>query len=128
MIVSSGSWVCTVLTRAGLQQARRRMIQLKMKIASLGLAGGRSYDRTNSLPTPTMKESQLLREKTTSSRSFFQHVQTLCMPSVIDLHTHATPGHVTSFVCSRNTSDRWHDHATGEDLRARRVDRDRGET
>ena len=38
------------------------------------------------------------------------------MPSVIDLHTHATPGHVTSFVCSRNTSDRWHDRATGEDL------------
>ena len=40
-----------------------------MKIAPLGLAGGRSYDRTNSLHvrTPTMKESQLLREKTTSS-------------------------------------------------------------
>ena len=34
-----------------------------MKIAPLGLAGGRSYDRTNSLRTPTMKESQLLREK-----------------------------------------------------------------
>ena len=39
-------------------------------------------------------------------RSFFQHVQTLCMPSFIDMHTHATPGHVTSFACSRNTSDR----------------------
>ena len=38
-----------------------------MKIAPLGLAGGRSYDRTNSLRTPTMQESQLLREKTTSS-------------------------------------------------------------
>ena len=38
-----------------------------MKIAPLGLAGGRSYDRTNSLRTPTMKESQRLREKTTSS-------------------------------------------------------------
>ena len=38
-----------------------------MKIAPLGLAGGRSYDRTNSLRTPTMKESQLLRERTTSS-------------------------------------------------------------
>ena len=38
-----------------------------MKIAPLGLAGGRSYDRTNSLRTPTMKEGQLLREKTTSS-------------------------------------------------------------
>ena len=38
-----------------------------MKSAPLGLAGGRSYDRTNSLRMPTMKESQLLREKTTSS-------------------------------------------------------------
>ena len=38
-----------------------------MKIASLGLAGGRWYDRTNSLRTPTMQESQLVREKTTSS-------------------------------------------------------------
>ena len=38
----------------------------QMKIAPLGIAGGRSYDRTNSLRTPTMKESQL-REKTTSS-------------------------------------------------------------
>ena len=58
-------------------------------------------------------------------RSFFQHVQTLCMPSFIDMHTHATPGlgHVmTSFACSRNTSDRslaWHDRATGEDLLVR---------
>ena len=43
------------------------------------------------------------------------------MRSVIDLHTHATPGHVTYFVCSRNTSDRWHDRATGEDLRARSI-------
>ena len=76
-----------------------------MKIAPLGLAGGRSYDRTNSLRTPTMKESQLLREKPLP-RSFFEHVQTLCMPSFIDMHTHATPGHVTSFACSRNTSDR----------------------
>ena len=39
---------------------------MDMKIASLGLAGGRWYDR-NSLRTPTMQESQLLREKTTSS-------------------------------------------------------------
>ena len=52
-------------------------------------------------------------------RSFFQHVQTLCMPSFIDMHTHATPGHVTSFACSRNTSDRslaWSRHRRGEDL------------
>ena len=51
-------------------------------------------------------------------RSLFQHVQTLCMPSFIDLHIHATPGHVTSFAStssSRNTSDRsrWHDRTTG---------------
>ena len=44
-----------------------KWLELKMKIAPLGLAGGRCYDRTNSLRTPTMKESQLLREKTTSS-------------------------------------------------------------
>ena len=46
-------------------------------------------------------------------RSLFQHVQTLCMPSFIDLHIHATPGHVTSFACGRNTSDRslaWSHH------------------
>ena len=55
-------------------------------------------------------------------RSFFQHVQTLCMPSFIDMHTHATPGHVTSFACSRNTSDRslaWSRHRRGEDLLVR---------
>ena len=59
----------------------------------------RSYDRTNSLRTPTMKESQLLREKMLP-RSLFQHVQTLCMPSFIDLHTHATAGHGTLFACT----------------------------
>ena len=61
-------------------------------------------------------------------RFFFQHVQTLCMPSFIDLHTHATPGHVTSFVCSRNTSDRslaWSRHRRRS---TRAIDRDRGET
>ena len=53
-------------------------------------------------------------------RSFFQHVQTLCMSSFIDMHTHATPGHVTSFACKLQSKplpiDRWHDRATGEDL------------
>ena len=61
-------------------------------------------------------------------RSLFQHVQTLCMPSFIDLHTHATPGHVTSFGCSRNTSDRslaWSHHRRRS---TRAIDRDRGET
>ena len=44
------------------------------------------------------------------------------MPSFIDMHTHATPGHVTSFACSRNTSDRslaWSRHRRGEDLLVR---------
>ena len=96
-----------------------------MKIAPLGLAGGRSYDRTNSLRferTPTMKENQLLHEKPLH-RSLFQHVQTLCMPSFIDLHTHATPGHVTSFACSRNTSDRSLAYCShhGRSLRARSI-------
>ena len=77
-----------------------------MKIAPLGLAGGQSYDRTNSLRTPTMQESQLLREKTTSSVFLSTCSNAVHMPSFIDMHTHATPGHVTSFACSRNTSDR----------------------
>ena len=63
-------------------------------------------------------------------RSFFQHVQTLCMPSFIDMHTHATPGHVTSFACSRNTSDRslaWSRHRRRSTSTCA-IDRDRGET
>ena len=99
-----------------------------MKIAPLGLAGGRSYDRTNSLRTPTMKESQLLREKPLPW-SLFQRVQTLCMPSFIDLHTHATPGHVTSFACSWNTSDRSLAYCSHHGRRSTcAIDRDRGET
>ena len=35
----------------------------------------RSYDRTNSLRTPTMKENQLFREKTTSTCSNAVHAQ-----------------------------------------------------
>ena len=60
------------------------------------------------------------------SRSLFQHVQTLCMPSFIDLHTHATAGHVTSFACTKLQSKHfrrslaWSHHT--KDLR------DRGET
>ena len=64
-------------------------------------------------------------------RSFFQHVQTLCMPSFIDMHTHATPGHVTSFACSRNTSDRslaWSRHRRRSSTSTCAIDRDRGET
>ena len=99
-----------------------------MRIAPLGLAGGRSYDRTNSLRTPTMKESQLLREKTTSSVfastcSNVVHAQFHWLA-----HTHATPGHVTSFACSRNTSDRslaWSHHRRRS---TRAIDRDRSET
>ena len=74
----------------------------------------RSYDRTNSLRTPTMKESQLLREKTTSS--FF--VSTCSNPVHAQFHWIAytrNTRHVTSFACncSRNTSDRslaWSHH------------------
>ena len=83
-----------------------------MKIAPLGLAGGRSYDRTNSLRTPTMKESQRLREKTTSS-VFVSTCSNAVHAQFHWQHIHATPGHVTSFACSRNTSDRslaWSHH------------------
>ena len=62
-------------------------------------------------------------------RSLLQRVQTLCMPSFIDLHTHATPGHVTSFACSWNTSDRSLAYCSHHGRRSTRViDRDRGET
>ena len=67
--------------------------------------------------------------KKTFHRSLFQHVQTLCTLSFIDLHTHATPGHVTSFACSRNTSDRSLAYCSHHGRRsARAIDRDRGET
>ena len=46
----------------------------------------RSYDRTNSLRTPTMKESQLLREKTTSS-VFVSTYSNAVHAQFIDLHT-----------------------------------------
>ena len=51
------------------ESPNRKILYSQMKIASLGLAGGRWYDRTNSLRTPTMQESQLLRGKTTSRMS-----------------------------------------------------------
>ena len=76
--VQSGQFISTATTTSAIDmsilsdnirfsvQAKHKDTKL-MKITPLGLAGGRSYDRTNSLRTPTMKESQLLREKTTSS-------------------------------------------------------------
>ena len=74
----------------------------RMKCASLGLAEGRK----RSLPT-------LLREKTTSSVFVSTCSNPVHLPSFIDLHTHATAGHVTSFACTKlhstcspNTSDR----------------------
>ena len=60
----------------------------KMKIAPLGLAGGRSYDRTNSLRTPTMKESQLLREKNHFlGLSFNMFKRCACPVSLTCIHT-----------------------------------------
>ena len=51
-----------------------------------------------------------------------QHVQTLCMPSFIDLHTHATPGMWRRLLAVETLPiDRWHDRTTGEDLRARSI-------
>ena len=66
----------------------------------------------------TMKESQLLREKTTSSVFVSTCSNPLHMPSFIGLHTHATAGHVTSFACTQLADvqtlpiDRWHDRTT----------------
>ena len=42
-------------------------------------------------------------------------VQTLCMPSFIDLHTHATAGHVSRLLeveVKTLPIDRWHDRTT----------------
>ena len=59
-----------------------------MKIAPLGLAGGRSYDRTNSLRTPTMQESQLLREKNHFlGLSFNMFKRCACPVSLTCIHT-----------------------------------------
>ena len=83
---------------------------------SHGSTSGRwpSYDRTNSLRTPTMKESPLLREKPLP-RSLFQHVQTLCMPSFVAVV-------LSNFLAVETLPiDRWHDRTTGEDLRARSI-------
>ena len=63
-------------------------LPIKMKIAPLGLAGGRSYDRTNSLRTPTMKESQLLREKNHFlGLSFNMFKRCACPVSLTCIHT-----------------------------------------
>ena len=125
-----------------------------MKSAPLGLAGGREWIlAAEPLPVAGDRMTALIHyerqrwkkvnffAKKPLPRSLFQHVQTLCIPSFIDLHqahqeymysclhAHATPGHVTSFTCSRNTSDRslvwWHHRR-----RSTRVviDRGRGET
>ena len=65
------------------------------------------------LKLQNFEESQLLREKTTSSVFVSTCSNPVHMPSFIDLHTHATAGHVTSFACTKlhstcspNTSDR----------------------
>ena len=96
----------------------------EMKCASLGLAEGRK----RSLPT-------LLREKTTSSVFVSTCSNPVHLPSFIDLHTHATAGHVTSFACTKlhstcspNTSGRslaWSHHTITKIYAIRR---DRPET
>ena len=63
------------------------------------------------------KKVNFFTKKKLLPRSLFQHVQTLCMPSFIDLHTHATAGHVTSFACTKSAVetlpiDCWHDRTT----------------
>ena len=94
-----------------------------MKIAPLGLAGGRSYDRTNSLRTPTMKESQLLHEKTTSS----VFVSTCSNAVHAQFHWLAYTRNTRPAMWRRLLAvetlpiDRWHDGTTGEDLRARSI-------
>ena len=90
----------------------------RMKIAPLGLAGGRSYDRTNSLRTPTMKESQLLREKTTSS----VFVSTCSNAvSLTCIHTQHQAMWRRLLAVETLPIDRWHDRPTGKDLRARSI-------
>ena len=93
-----------------------------MKIASLGLAGGRSYDGTNSLRTPTMKESQLLREKTSSvfvsTCSNAVHAQFHWLAYV---HTQHQAMWRRLLAVETLPIDRWHDRTTGEDLRARSI-------
>ena len=69
-----------------------------------------------------MKESQLLCEKITSS-VFVSTCSNLVLPSFIDLHTHATAGHVTSFACTNYAVetlpiDRWHDRTTRRSTRS----------
>ena len=96
----------------------------KMKIAPLGLAGDRWYDRTifTVLRTPTMKESQLLREKTTSSVFVSTHdVQTLCMPRLTCIHAQHQAMWRRLLAVETLPIDRWHDRTTGEDLRARSI-------
>ena len=106
-----------------------------MKSAPLGLAGCQDWSlTTEALPVDGDRMTALIHyerqrwkkvnffAKKLLPRSLFQHVQTLCMPSFIDLHTHATAGHASDVVClqlcklqscSRNTSGRslaWSHH------------------
>ena len=96
-----------------------------MKIAPLGLAGGRSYDRTNSLRTPTMKESQLLREKNHFLGLCFNVFKRCACPvSLTCIHTQhqAMWRRLLVLVVETLPIDRWHiARTTGEDLRARSI-------
>ena len=75
----------------------------------------RSYDRTNSLRTPTMKESQLLREKTTSP--FNMSKPCACPVSLTCIHTQHQAMWRRLLAVETLPIDR----NTGEDLRARSI-------
>ena len=111
------------------RERERERERENMKSAPLGLAGCQEWGlTTEALPVDGDCMTALIHyerqrwkkvnffAKKLLPRSLFQHVQTLCMPSFIDLHTHATAGHVTSFACTKLQSlpiDRWHDRTTG---------------
>ena len=89
-----------------------------MKSAPLGLAGGREWSlATEALPVDGHRMTALIHyerqwwkkvnffAKKPLPRSLFQHVQTLCMPSFIDLHTRMHTQHQArpcDVVCLRS--------------------------
>ena len=106
-----------------------------MKSAPLGLAGCQEWSLTReALPVDGDRMTTLIHyerqrwkkvnffAKKPLPRSLLQHVQTLCMPSFIDLHTHATPGMWRRLLAVETLPiDRWHARTTGEDLRGRSI-------
>ena len=90
----------------------------------------RSYDRTNSLRTPTMQENQLLREKNNFLGPCFNMFKRCACPvSLTSIHActrNTRLGHVTSFACGRNTADL--SLAWLHDTKIHAIDRDRAES